>query len=232
MDNYINKSTLEEITDRFDHAVEQYSDLEAGQPTATDAVFSMELITDSVLAHSPNVKTVLDVGCGAGNYTLKLLSKKAPLDCTLLDLSGSMLERAKERILKIDSGRNQFVQGDIRTTHLPEDSYDTIMAAAVLHHLRDDQDWGNSICNTASPIKAGRQQETPAIQQLIYQERYGKYLTDIKGETFRNTVFDYIEKEDSPRTVNYQIKPLEKVGFRQVELLHKNLCFAAFGAIK
>ena len=33
------------------------------------------------------------------------------------------------------------MQGDIRTAQLPEDKYDTIMAAAVLHHLRDDHDW-------------------------------------------------------------------------------------------
>ena len=91
MENHSNKSTLAEITARFDRDVELYSNLEAGQPTATDAVFSMELIVDSILAHSPNVKTVIDVGCGAGNYTLKLLSKKTPLDCTLLDLSEGMV---------------------------------------------------------------------------------------------------------------------------------------------
>ncbi len=240
MDNYESKSTLTEITARFDSAVEQYSDLEAGQPTATDAAFSMELITDSILAYSPDVKKVLDVGCGAGNYTLKLLSKKTPLDCTLFDLSSAMLERAEERITKVNSGQNQFIQGDIRTAQLEESSYDTIMAAGVLHHLRDDRGWEAVFDKLYRLLKPGGSlwisdfiaQETPAIQQLIYKERYGKHLTDIKGETFRNMVFDYIEKEDSPRSINYQMKLLEKVGFKAVELLHKNLCFAAFGAIK
>jgi tRNA (cmo5U34)-methyltransferase len=200
----------------------------------------MELITDSILAYSPNVKTILDVGCGAGNYTLKLLSKKTPLDCTLLDLSSAMLLRAKERITQVNKGQNQFIRGDVRTVQLEEGSYDTIMAAAVLHHLRDDGDWEMVFAKLYRLLKPGGSlwisdfiaQETPAIQQLIYKERYGKHLTDIKDETFRNTVFDYIEKEDSPRSINYQIKLLEKVGFRSVELLHKNLCFAAFGAIK
>lgn len=240
MGNYSNKSSLAEITERFDRNVDLYSNLETGQPTATDAAFSMELIVDSILAHSPNVKTVLDVGCGAGNYTLKLLSRKNPLDCTLLDLSGPMLARAKERITKVNKGPNQFVQGDIRTARLPEGSYCTIMAAAVLHHLRDDRDWEMVFRKLYRLLKQGGSlwisdfiaQETPAIQQLIYRERYGKYLTDLKDETYRNTVFDYIEKEDSPQTINYQMKLMEKVGFRKVELLHKNLCFAAFGAIK
>src|SRR5690606_18828508 len=240
MGNYSNKSSLEEITERFDRNVDLYSNLETGQSTAIDAVFSMELIMDSIMAYSPNIKTVLDVGCGAGNYTLKLLSSKNPLDCTLLDLSGPMLARAKERITKVNKGRNQFVQGDIRTARLSEGSYCTIMAAAVLHHLRDDSDWEMVFSKLYRLLKPGGSlwisdfitQEIPAIQQLVYRERYGKYLTDLRDETYRNTVFDYIEKEDSPQTVNYQMKLLEKVGFRKVELLHKNLCFAAFGAIK
>lgn len=240
MDNYSAKSTLAEITARFDRDVDQYSNLEGGQPTATDAAFSMELIVDGILAHSPNVKTVLDIGCGAGNYTLRLLSKKTSLDCTLVDLSNVMLARAKERIIQVNNGQHQFIQGDIRTVALPEDHYDTIMAAAVLHHLRDDKDWETVFAKLYRLLKPGGSlwisdfivQETPAIQQLIYKERYGKHLASLKDEAYRDTVFNYIEKEDSPRTINYQMKLLEKTGFRKVELLHKNLCFAAFGAIK
>lgn len=240
MDKYSNKSTLAEITARFDRDVDLYANLEAGQPTATDAAFSMELVVDSILAHSPNVKTVLDVGCGAGNYTLKLLSKKSPLDCTLLDLSSSMLARAKERVTQVNEGENQFVQGDIRTAPLQEGRYCTIMAAAVLHHLRDDDDWEAVFTKLYRLLKPGGSlwisdfvtQETPAIQQLIYRERYGNYLAGLKGESYRDNVFNYVEKEDSPQSINYQIKLLEKVGFKKVEILHKNLSFAAFGAIK
>ena len=63
-------------------------------------------------------------------------------------------------------------------------------------------------------------------------QRYGDYLTDLDDEAYKTKVFDYIEKEDSPRPVTYQLDLLRKVGFEQVELLHKNSCFAAFGAIK
>lgn len=240
MNQYTNKSTVDAIKARFDQDVERFSDLETGQQTTIDASFSMELIVDSILAHSPNLKTVLDIGCGAGNYTLKLLSKKAPLDCTLLDLSRPMLTRAKERIEKVNTGSITLVHEDIRTASLPENHYCTIMAAAVLHHLRDDQDWEAVFGKLYRLLKPGGSlwisdfiaQETSTIHQLIYQERFGKYLTDLKDEAYKDKVFDYIEKEDTPRSVNYQLKLLEKVGFRRIELLHKNLCFASFGAIK
>ena len=144
MGNYSNKSSLEEITERFDRNVDLYSNLETGQSTAIDAVFSMELIMDSIMAYSPNIKTVLDVGCGAGNYTLKLLSRKNPLDCTLLDLSGPMLARAKERITKVNKGRNQFVQGDIRT-------------ACGLTPFAGRQRLGNGLLQIIPLVKTGRQ---------------------------------------------------------------------------
>jgi tRNA (cmo5U34)-methyltransferase len=62
--------------------------------------------------------------------------------------------------------------------------------------------------------------------------RYGDYLTGLKDETYRNQVFAYIAQEDTPRPLLFQLDLLRQVGFRQVEVLHKNSCFAAFGGIK
>ena len=49
---------------------------------------------------------------------------------------------------------------------------------------------------------------------------------------YRDKVFAYIDREDSPRPVTYQLDLLRSVGFDTVDLLHKNSCFAAFGAVK
>jgi len=73
--------------------------------------------------------------------------------------------------------------------------------------------------------------ENEAVQSLMW-ERYGEYLCSIGGEEYRAKVFDYIDKEDSPKPVTYQLDLLRRVGFEHVEILHKNSNFAAFGAIK
>jgi tRNA (cmo5U34)-methyltransferase len=39
-------------------------------------------------------------------------------------------------------------------------------------------------------------------------------------------------KEDLPRSVTFQMEALKEVGFAKVEILHKNTCFAVFGAVK
>ena len=62
--------------------------------------------------------------------------------------------------------------------------------------------------------------------------RYGKYLTEYKDANFCELVFGYIEKEDTPRPLIFQLDLLRNVGFAQIEILHKNNLFAAFGAIK
>ena len=62
--------------------------------------------------------------------------------------------------------------------------------------------------------------------------RYGDYLEQLGGKEYRDKVFAYIDREDSPRPVTYQLELLREVGFKRVELLHKNSCFAAFGGVK
>ena len=71
----------------------------------------------------------------------------------------------------------------------------------------------------------------PEIQSLMWR-RYGEYLAALKDETYRDAVFAYIAKEDTPRSVVFQLDLLRTVGFNEVEILHKNSCFAAFGAVK
>ncbi|MCE9568041.1 MAG: hypothetical protein K8U57_39065 [Planctomycetes bacterium] len=71
----------------------------------------------------------------------------------------------------------------------------------------------------------------PAVQALM-RARYGEYLSGLKGDDYRDHVFAYVEREDTPRPLTFQLDLLREVGFAQVEVLHKNVCFAAFGAVK
>jgi tRNA (cmo5U34)-methyltransferase len=234
-----NKSTQEEIGARFDHDVERFSNLTTGQQATMDAPLAMELITRAAAACCPAARTLLDIGCGAGNNTLKLLDHLNPLDCDLVDLSGPMLEKAQERIRAVNGGRVRTFQADFRRADLPAGHYDIILAAAVLHHLRDDTDWETAFALLFKWTAPGGAvwitdlvgHENPRVQELMWA-RYGAYLQELGGSVYRDKIFDIIDKEDSPRPVTYQLELLRKVGFSHVDLLHKNACFAAFGAVK
>jgi len=233
------KSSVDEIKERFDNDVERFSNLETGQTATIDAPLAMELITQAAFRSTTSIQRVLDIGCGAGNNAIKLSQYVSPFDCDLVDLSLPMLEKARERISEVNTGKIRKFQGDIREIDLPEQGYDVILAAAVLHHLRDDQDWKSAfkkIYRLTAPggsiwITDLISHETEPVQALMWK-RYGEYLCSLGGEEYRANVFDYIDKEDSPRPVTYQLELLRKVGFDHIELLHKNSCFAAFGAVK
>ena len=232
------KSTVQEIQQRFDNEVERFSNLETGQSATIDAPLSLELVTQVAAALSPDATDALDVGCGAGNYTLKLLGLLPHLNVTLVDLSAPMLERAQRRVRPATSGRVTALQGDIRDLNF-DGQFDFILAGAVLHHLRDDTDWETTFAKFYQLLKPGGSiwivdlisHSNPQIQELMWR-RYGEYLSDLKDGNYRDQVYAYIEREDTPRSLMYQLDLLRAVGFSEVEVLHKNSVFAAFGGLK
>jgi tRNA (cmo5U34)-methyltransferase len=233
------KSTVEQIRERFDNDVERFSNLETGQSATIDAPLVLELITQAAAATTTRAKHVLDVGCGAGNYTLKLLQRVQNLESTLIDLSRPMLDRAQQRVASATSGAVHTIQGDIREIDLGVEQFDVILAAAVLHHLRGEEEWHAVFAKLHRSLRPGGslwiadliQHSTPAVQSLMWN-RYGDYLAGVKDETYRDHVFAYVEQEDTPRPLMFQIDLLRTVGFNEVELLHKTSVFAAFGGIK
>ena len=234
------KSTPADIARRFDGDVERFSRLETGQVATIDAPLAMDLITRAAVASTPDIRRVLDIGCGAGNNTIQLLRHHggAP-DCDLNDLSQPMLDRAHQRVSAETRGTVTTIHGDFRHADLADGSYDIILAAAVLHHLRGDDDWSEAFGKIHRLLRPGGSfwitdlvcHEHPAVQAMMW-DRYGSYLESVGGPEYRDTVFAYIDIEDSPRPVTYQLDLMRRAGFRQVDILHKNSCFAAFGGIK
>lgn len=233
------KSSVEEIRQRFDADVERFSNLQTGQSATVDAPLAMTLVAKAAATTTPSARHVLDIGCGAGNYTLKLLELLPNLDVTLIDLSRPMLDRAAERVRGMSSGRITLIQGDVRAVVPHDVKFDVILAAAVLHHLRTESEWHAVYATLFRALNPGGslwvfdliESSIPAVQELM-QHQYGEYLTQLKDESYRDHVFAYVEKEDTPRPLMFQLDLLRQVGFTQVDILHKNVCFAAFGAVK
>lgn len=235
----MSKSTVEEIRERFDSEVERFSNLETGQSATVDAPLALSLVAESAASVTPHARHLLDVGCGAGNFSLKLLQRLPNLDVTLVDLSQNMLDRARQRVANATTGQVRPMQSDIRSLPLADESVDIILAAAVLHHLRTDIEWRDVFQKFYRALKPGGsfwifdlvEHSIPAIQTIQWR-MYGEYLTRLKDEAYRDQVYAYIEHEDTPKPLVYQLNLLQSVGFRQVEVLHKHSCFAAFGAVK
>ena len=233
------KSTVQQIRERFDKDVERFSRLEIGNTAQVDSVLSLELIARAAAATNPEAQSVLDVGCGAGNYVLKILEHLPNLNVTLLDLSQLMLHCARERVTPATRGTVRIIQGDIREVQLGAAQFDVIVASAVLHHLRAAEEWTHVFAKLHAALKPGGtlwiydlvQHAMPEIEREMRQ-RYARYLADFGGDSYRDHVLAYIEQEDTPRPLAFQLDQIRAAGFIDVEILHKNVSFAAFGARK
>lgn len=150
-----------------------------------------------------------------------------------------MLDRAIERIARERVGTITAIQGDVRDVPLPSHQFDIILAAMVLHHLRDEREWRDVFAKFHQALRPGGalwvadhvSHGVPGVDELMVN-RWGEYLVSLNGEAYRDRVFAYTAREDSPRPLLFQPDLLRATGFRDVEVLHKNGCFAAFGAFR
>ena len=233
------KSTPEGIRENFDQQVERFSNIETGQTTAIDSPLCMELVARSAALLNPDATRIMDLGCGGGNYAVKVASLLPNVDCTLIDLSANMLAKAEERVSAIISGKVLAIQGDYRDIPLEENAYDVITAGTTLHHLREDHEWELVFTKVFKALKKGGTfwindivlGETDEIDRMMLDG----WLSVLRNQVSQEEIEMYMERyksEDTPRTLSYQLDLMKKVGFQQTIILHKHFNFAAFGARK
>ena len=233
------KSTIQEIEAKFDQMADRYTNIETGQDTALDSPLCMELISKAAQLYSPHAKSILDLGCGGGNYMVKLTTLLPDVNVTLVDLSNNMLKAASERVQKIIKGEVKTIQGDYRNIDLGTNQFDIIIATTTLHHLRLESEWEMLFSRVFNALKPGGSfwisdiivHEKPEINQFMLNGWFN-WIEESHGSEKLNWVKEQYEKEDTPQTLNFQLSLMKKTGFNEIIVLHKHLCFAAFGAIK
>jgi hypothetical protein len=93
----------------------------------------------------------------------------------------------------------------------------------VLHHLREDPEWELVFKKFYQSLRPGGtiwisdlvSHAVPVVQEVMWR-RYGEYLAAFKGEAYRDHVYAYVEREDTPKPVLFQCDLLRRVGFREV----------------
>lgn len=79
-------------------------------------------------------KRALEIGCGRGS--LSCYFSDAGFDCTLVDLSASVIDVAKS-IFERNSLKANFQVGDANALEIPDNSFDVIYSIGLLEHFED-----------------------------------------------------------------------------------------------
>ena len=117
------------------------------QPNASKSLELIQRIAPSV--HTP----IIDVGGGASVLVDDLLNA-GYLDLTVLDIAGRALAAAKARLG--DSSREvTWIEGDVRSTALPEATYGVWHDRAVFHFLMDRTDRAAYVRQVQRAVRPG-----------------------------------------------------------------------------
>ena len=153
--------------------------------------------------------TVLDAGCGTGNYARALLAHVARVEA--VDLSAGMLEVARRKLADPAlEHRAAFRQAAIEDLPLPDGAVDGVVVNQVLHHLPDDPAAGwpahhRALRELARVLRPGG----VCVMEMMGKEALVKLLQDLN--TSRQQHYDTGEVQYIP-AVATQNKPAAMMG--------------------
>lgn len=82
---------------------------------------------------------VLEVGCGPGFITEKLVERLPQSNISALDIDNNLLATAKQRLNKATNTNIEFIHASVYDTGLPEHEYDFVIARLVFLHLYEPE---------------------------------------------------------------------------------------------
>ncbi|MEO6851614.1 MAG: methyltransferase [Mucilaginibacter sp.] len=182
-----------------------------------------------------HAKSVLDIGAGTGLFSQFVYDLNPDLDFMLTDLSGQMLNVARERFEGLHNF--EYIELDFSKDALPG-KYDLIISGLAIHHLQD-VDKAKLYKNAYLALNDGGlfiNADQVAGKNLLFDSLYKYYWR----ETVSNSGLDHEAliqafertKLDKLAPLDTQLKMLEKAGFNEVDCIYKNMNFAVFGGFK
>ena len=115
--------------------------------------------------------SVLDVGCGTGNYLLAL-SEIVRCDCWGIDPSDAMLAEAQSRLTKAN-----VLCASAEQMKLPADKFDLVFAVDVVHHLGDREQVFRECLRVLRP-GGNFCLVTESVEMLRRREPHASYFPD------------------------------------------------------
>jgi tRNA (cmo5U34)-methyltransferase len=225
---------MENVEDFYDQLSSKYSDLIKKCVPRYD-----ELLSNMFLYLQPDFKPlrILDLGCGTGNLTQRILDHFPDAQIDVLDLSEEILEESRKRFA--NKSKINYIQADFKNMNLSAMSYDLVMSSIAIHHVEDlfkfklYKDIFYSLKTEGLFIFAD---QTRGITDEIYFKNIECWKTEALklGSTEENwdMWMAHQDAHDFHSPLGWHLENLKKAGFDEVDLLSKYLMWGVFWAKK
>ncbi len=224
---------MPDLKKHFNEAAEDYDEII--RKTLVDYDDMIEALINAI--PSQESPRVLDLGCGTGNISKKLLERFSDARVTCLDISEVMIEKAKVKLADYDN--IEYVIGDFTIIDII-DNYDAIISSLALHHIptidekREMYQHIFDALNTdgvfynADVIKANSEYNQQLNERISNQYMIDQGVsTDIMDNHKQKQ-----EDNDVPITLVEHLKLLEDVGFKNIDVIWKHYSNAVYGGTK
>ncbi|MDE4078866.1 class I SAM-dependent methyltransferase [Methanosphaera sp. Vir-13MRS] len=224
---------MSDLREHFNQAADEYDNL------ITKTLVNYDEMTDALINAIPDQKSprVLDLGCGTGNITEKVLKRFPDAKITCLDVSDKMIDIAKEKLSDYDN--IEYVNGDFTIVDII-DKYDAIISSLALHHIPSDEEKKEMYQHIYDALNVGGVfynadviKPNSEYNQILNEKMNDKYMEEhgVSNEQKTSHKQDR-ENNDVPSTLVTHIKLLEEVGFEQIDVIWKYYANAVYGGTR
>jgi len=127
-----------------------------------------------------NSITILEIGCGTGEYTVKIAKKFPKAKIIGLDISPEILEVAKEKCKNCKNVK--FISQTAYDTQFAKNSFDVIVGFYILHHINIPK-FSKEAFRILKPTGVMFFYEPNILNPIVYLIKSNKYVKEMIGDT-------------------------------------------------
>jgi tRNA (cmo5U34)-methyltransferase len=194
-------------------------------------------LVDSIHFDRESSIRIIDLGCGTGTVAKRISEKFRNSKIICLDIAANMIDIAK---IKLAEHKDvEFIHGDFSNIDF-HNKFDVVVSSLALHHLENDQckkEFYEKIYDILTDsglfINADIVLASTDYNQIINMIRWIEYMNKSvpQNDIFSNWIPKY-KAEDKPARLIDQLKWMEEIGFKSVDVFWKYYNFSVYGGSK
>lgn len=186
------------------------------------------LLSESLPA---TASSVLELGCGTGNFSLALVARYPSAELTVVDAAQEMIDVTRGRIGAADrtfASRTRFITARFEELPLEPAAYDVVTSCISLHHVQDKAPVFGAIGRTLKP--GGRfcfADQMRAAPQTLHWSNWEAWLAFCREpgnctEAEVEQLVQHATAHDHYETVAQHLRVLEHAGFTELDCVWRN----------